>query len=151
MQSKAATVQEYYDQLPEARLKPMLKLRAVLRKNLPKGFAEGMGYGMPGWDVPHKLYPPGYHCDPKMPLPFLGLASQKQHISVYHMGLYADKALLKWFKDEYAKLGIGKLDMGKSCIRFRNTEKIPFALIGELAGKMTPKEWVAVYEREMKR
>jgi hypothetical protein len=110
-----------------------------------------MGYGMPGWDVPHKLYPPGYHCDPKLPLPFLGLASQKQHIAVYHMGLYADKALLKWFTEAYAKLGIGKLDMGKSCIRFRNPAKIPYALIGELAGKMTVKEWIGVYERELKR
>jgi hypothetical protein len=137
MQSKAANVQEYYDQLPEARMKPMLKLRAVLRKNLPKGFAEGMGYGMPGWDVPHTLYPPGYHCDPKAPLPFLGLASQKRHISVYHMGLYADKALLKWFTGAYSKLGIGKLDMGKCCVRVRNPVEIPFALIGELAGMMT--------------
>jgi hypothetical protein len=155
MQSKATTVQEYYDQLPEARMKPMLELRAIIRKNLPKGFAEVIDYGMPGWSVPHKLYPPGYHCDPKIPLPFLGIASQKNFIAVYHMGVYADPALLKWFTGAYAKLaaksGLGKLDMGKSCIRFKNPEKIPFALIGELAGKMTVEEWIKLYEKKLKK
>jgi hypothetical protein len=155
MRSHATTVQAYYDALPEDRAKPMLELRKVIGKHLPKGFTEGFGYGMPGWDVPHSLYPAGYHCDPKQALPFLGIASQKNFIAVYHMGIYADPKLLQWFIGAYAKLAkerkLGKLDMGKSCIRFKNPEKIPFALIGELAAKMTVKEWVALYERTMKR
>ena len=155
MKSSATTVQEYYDALPEDRKGPMLALRKTIGKNIPKGFAETLDYGMPGWSVPHKLYPDGYHCDPKIRLPFLSLASQKNFIAVYHMGIYADPKLLKWFTDAYAKLAkthdLGKLDMGKSCIRFKKPEKIPFALIGELAGKMTVKEWVELYERKLKR
>ena len=151
MQSKATMVEDYINELPKERQEAMIKLRKEIKINLPKGFSEGMGYGMMGYSVPHSLYPPGYHCDPKLPLPFIGIASQKNFIAVYHMGVYADPKLLKWFKDEYAKAGVGKLDMGKSCIRFNKPEKIPYKLIGELASKMTPQQWIENYEKVMKR
>jgi hypothetical protein len=109
-----------------------------------------MGYGMMGFSVPHSLYPAGYHCDPKLPLPFMGLASQKHFIAVYHMGVYADPKLLKWFTDNYSKAGVGKLDMGKSCIRFKKPENIPYKLIGELASKITPRQWIEKYESVLK-
>ena len=151
MQSKAKTPNEYFDALPEDRRPVMVALRKVIAKNLPRGFAEVMQYGMPGWVVPHSMYPAGYHCDPKQPLPFLGIAAQKQYIAVYHMGIYADPALLEWFRTEYARQSRGKLDMGKSCIRFRKPDQIPLSLIGELASKVTPRKWIEVYERNMKR
>ena len=151
MQSKALTVDGYIAELPEGRQKIVSKLRSVIKKNLPKGFKEGMGYGAMGWSVPHSLYPAGYHCNPKYPLPFIGLASQKNFIAVYHMGVYADPKLLKWFTDEYAKAGVGKLDMGKSCIRFKKPENIPYKLIGELASKISPQQWIERYEKIMKR
>ena len=151
MQSKAASPKEYIDSLPEERKKAMNELRNVINKNIPKGFSEGMGYGMLGWAVPHSLYPAGYHCKPEDPLPFLGIASQKNFIAVYHMGIYADPKLLKWFVDEFKKQSTSKLDMGKSCIRFKKPEQIPFKLIGELASKMTPKEWIALYEKGLKK
>ena len=151
MQSKATTVEQYLAEVPADRQKAMLELRKVIKKNLPKGFKEGMGYGNMGYVVPHSKYPAGYHCDPKQPLPFMGFASQKNFIAVYHMGVYADPKLYKWFVDEYAKAGVGKLDMGKSCIRFKNPEKIPYKLIGELASKITPDEWIAIYEKALKK
>lgn len=156
MQSSAATPQAYLDSLPEERQASMAKLRKVLRKNMPKGFAETMGYGMLGYVVPHTLYPAGYHCDPKLPLPFMGFASQKNFVAVYHMGIYADPKLLAWFTGEYAKRkkaapGLPALDMGKSCIRFKKPDLIPFDLMGELAGKTTVKEWIALYEKKLKR
>ena len=151
MQSTAKTPNEYFDTLPEDRRPVMMTLRKVIGKNLPKGFAEVMQYGMPGWVVPHSMYPAGYHCDPKQPLPFLGIASQKQYIAVYHMGIYADPTLLEWFRTEYAKQSNAKLDMGKSCIRFRKPDQIPMSLIGELASKVTPRRWIEIYERSMKR
>ena len=151
MQSKAVTVNAYLAELPEDRQKAITKLRSVIKKNLPKGFKEAMGYGMMGWCVPHSLYPAGYHCNPKDPLPFMGLASQKNFIAVYHMGVYADPKLLKWFKDAHAKASPKKLDMGKSCIRYKKPEDIPFGLIGELASKITPDDWIATYEKVMKR
>ena len=147
MQSKATTPDQYYAELPEGRKKAMIELRKVILKNIPKGFKEMMGYGMVGFSVPHSIYPAGYHCDPKLPLPFMGLASQKNFIAVYHMGIYADPKLLKWFTNEYPKHSKTKLDMGKSCLRFKKPEQIPFKLIGELASKMTPKEWIELYER----
>jgi hypothetical protein len=110
-----------------------------------------MGYGMMGWSVPHSLYPPGYHCDPAQPLPFMGIASQKNFIAVYHMGIYSDPGLLKWFTNEYPKHCKRKLDMGKSCIRLKYMDDIPYALIGELASKMAPKEWIAMYEKVLKK
>ena len=151
MQSKAATADQYLAELPGERQKAMSELRKVIRKNLPKGFHEGMGYGMLGYCVPHSLYPKGYHCNPAQPLPFMGVASQKNFIAIYHMGIYANPSLLKWFTDEYAKAGIGKPDMGKGCIRFKKPEKIPFKLIGELAAKITPGEWIALYEKNLNR
>lgn len=151
MQSKATTVDAYIAELPADRQKVIAKLRSVIKKNLPKGFKEGMGYGMMGWSVPHSIYPAGYHCNPKDPLPFMGLASQKNSINLYHMGIYADPKLLKWFQDAHVKASPKKLDMGKSCIRYKKPEDIPFDLIGELAKKMTPDEWITIYEKALKR
>ncbi len=150
MQSKATTVDEYISELPKDRQEAISKLHKEIKKNLPKGFKEGMGYGMMGYSVPHSIYPAGYHCDPKLPLPFMGLASQKNFIAVYHMGIYADPKLMKWFTDAYAKEVPGKLDMGKSCIRFKKPEQIPVKLIGELASKMTVDDWVNMYEKNFK-
>lgn len=150
MQSKATTPEEYLESLPDDRKKAMTELRKVILANLPKGFKEGMGYGMLGYVVPHTLYPAGYHCDPKLPLPFISVASQKNFIAVYHMGVYSDPALLKWFTEEYVKHSKTKLDMGKSCIRFKKPEQIPFKLIGELVSKMTVQEWIDRYESAFK-
>ncbi|MBK6936263.1 MAG: DUF1801 domain-containing protein [Chitinophagaceae bacterium] len=146
MQSKATTVEQYIAELPEERQKAINELRKVIKKNLPKGFKEAMGYGMMGWSVPHSIYPAGYHCNPKDPLPFMGLASQKNSINLYHMGIYANPKLLKWFQEAHAKASPKRLDMGKSCIRYKKAEDIPYKLIGELASKMTPQEWIEMYE-----
>jgi hypothetical protein len=151
MHSDAKTADEYISSLPDDRADAMAKLRKAINKNLPKGFKEGMGYGMMGWSVPHSLYPAGYHCTPTDPLPFLGIASQKNFIAVYHMGIYAHPPLLDWFVKEYPKHVKTKLDMGKSCIRFKKPDQIPFDLIGELASKMTPQEWIEIYETNLKR
>lgn len=151
MQSQAKTPEEYMAELPEDRKKGMMELRRTIKKNIPKGFKETMGYGNLGWVVPHSIYKPGYHCDPKQPLPFIGIASQKNFIAVYHMGIYADTKLLKWFTTEFAKVSTKKLDMGKSCIRFKKPEDIPFNLIGELCTKMTTKDWIELYEEKLKR
>lgn len=151
MQSKAKSVDQYIDELPPDRKQIMSDLRKVIKKNLPKGFSEGMGYGMMGWSVPHSLYPPGYHCTPELPLPFMGLASQKNFVALYHMGIYADPKLLKWFTTAWPKHSAKKLDMGKSCLRFKKAEDVPLELIGELATKMTPQEWIDCYESKMKR
>jgi uncharacterized protein YdhG (YjbR/CyaY superfamily) len=150
MQSKATTVDAYIAALPEDRQKAIDKLRKVIKKNLPKGFKEGMGYGMMGWTVPHSIYPAGYHCNPKDPLPLMGLASQKNSINLYHMGIYADLKLLKWFQDAHAKASPKKLDMGKSCIRYKKPEDIPYDLIGELASKISVDDWIAMYETNLK-
>ncbi len=150
MQSKAETPDQYITELADDRKEAVSKLRKTISKNLPKGFKEEMSYGMIGWVVPHKLYPTGYHCDPKLPLPFLGLALQKNYISFYHMGLY-DGPLLEWFRAEWAKVAGKKLDMGKCCVRFKKPEEIPFELIGELVSKVTPSEWIGIYESTIKR
>lgn len=151
MQSKATTVGQYLNELPEERKKVMSKLREIIKKNLPKGFEECMGYGMIGYVIPHSMYPAGYHCNPKDPVPFMNLASQKNFVAVYSMALYAKPDLLKWFMDEYEKAGVGKLDMGKSCIRFKKMDKIPYELIGRLASKVTPTQWLAFYEKVYKK
>ncbi|WP_299984550.1 DUF1801 domain-containing protein [uncultured Pontibacter sp.] len=151
MQSTAPTPELYLAELSEDRKQIMYDLRNVIAENIPAGFEEMMGYGMLGYVVPHTLYPSGYHCDPKQPLPFMGIASQKNHIAVYHMGIYADEALLSWFKEEHPRHSKFKLDMGKSCIRFKKPEHVPLELIGELASKMTPQEWIELYERVLKR
>ena len=146
MQSTAKTPEDYIDQLPDDRKAAMAELRSILKKNLPEGFREGMGYGMLCYSVPHSIYPPGYHCDPKLPLPFISVASQKNFIALYHMGIYADKELLDWFVSEYPKYAKHKLDMGKSCIRFKKPDVIPMALIAELATRVTPERWIETYE-----
>ena len=151
MQSKSTSVAAYMQEVPEERQAVMESLRKTIKKNLPKGFQEQMNYGMIGYVVPHALYPSGYHCKPADPLPFMNIASQKNFIAIYHMGIYADAVLLKWFTDEYAKRVRGKLDMGKSCIRFKKPEQIPVDLIGELASKMTPTEWIQRYEAAFKK
>jgi len=151
MQSKAATPEEYLAQLPEDRKEIMSQLRRVILKNLPKGFQETMSYGMLGYVVPLETYPDGYHCDPSLPLPFMNLASQKNHIGFYHMGIYSDPKLLEWFTAEYPKYVSTKLDMGKSCIRFKNPSKIPMDLIGELVSKMSPEAWIKHYESAIKK
>jgi uncharacterized protein YdhG (YjbR/CyaY superfamily) len=150
MQPQAQTVEEYLSELPAERQAAVRTLRDTLRAALPPGFEERMNYGMVGYVVPHSLYPAGYHCDPKAPLPFMGLASQKASVNLYHMGLYADPALLAWFTEAHATASKRKLDMGKSCIRFKKPEDMPLALLAELAGKMTVEAWIALYEGQLK-
>src|SRR6186997_1324091 len=130
MTSEAKTPAQYIKELPADRKEALSNLREIILKNIPEGFAEVMSYGMLGYVVPHALYPAGYHCDPKLPLPFLAIASQKNFVAVYHMGIYADKGLLEWFLKEYPKHSSAKLDMGKSCLRFKKVDQIPFTLIG---------------------
>ena len=151
MQSKAATPDEYASEIPAERKAVFSQLRKEIKKNLPKGFKEVMGYGMIGYVVPHNIYPAGYHCDTAQPLPFMGIASQKNFIAVYHMGIYAMPEMMKWFTGEYAKQVKTKPDMGKSCIRFKKPETIPVSLIGELASKISVDEWIDCYERVIKR
>lgn len=151
MQSPASTIEQYLNELPPERQGPVRALHDLIVKKLPKGFEACMNYGMVGYVVPHTLYPAGYHCDPKLPLPFMGLASQKNSINLYHMGLYADADMLAWFQAEHAKASPKKLDMGKSCIRYKKPEDMPMALLGELAGRLTVKAWIALYEEKIKR
>jgi uncharacterized protein YdhG (YjbR/CyaY superfamily) len=151
MQSKATTPDQYIAELPEDRKEIMQKLRETVKKNLPKGFEETMQYGMLGYVVPHSIYPDGYHCNSKEALPFMALASQKNHIGFYHMGIYSYPDLMKWFTQQYPKHATGKLDMGKSCIRFKNPKNIPFELLGELTTKISVNEWIAKYESVLKR
>lgn len=146
MTSNATSPEQYIAEAPEDRREALEKLRQTVLKNLPKGFKEGMQYGMIGYAVPHELYPNGYHCDPKQPLPFMSFASQKNSINFYHMGIYADNNLLNWFVAEFPKHSKKKLDMGKSCIRFKKPDDIPFELIGELSKKVTPEQWISTYE-----
>jgi len=151
MQYKADSPEDYISQIPEERQEVMRKLRKVIQDNLPKGFEEGMNYNMIGYYVPHSVYPSGYHCDTKLPLPFMNIASQKNFIAVYHMGMYAKKELLDWFTTEYPKYCKYKLDMGKSCVRFKKIEDIPYKLIGQLTAKMSAEEWIQVYENAFKK
>jgi len=146
MTSTAATPAQYLKELPADRKEPVGKLRDTVLANLPKGFKEMMNYGMLGYVVPHELYPAGYHCDPKLPLPFVCIASQKNFIALHHMGIYGSPELLKWFQDEYPKHCSTKLDMGKGCIRFKKPDQVPYKLIGQLMKKMTVKEWISRYE-----
>ncbi len=146
MAEKPISPESYLDNLPDDRRSAIGKLRAILLEQLPPGFEETIQYDMLAYVVPHSLYPAGYHVDPKQPLPFIHLASQKRHVALYHMGLYADEALLDWFVREYPKHARTKLDMGKSCIRFKKMDDIPFDLIAELAGKVSPQDWMAQYE-----
>ncbi len=149
MQSTSLTPDDYLASLPDDRKKIITDIRNAILKNLPKGFKEEMSYGMLGYVVPHTLYPKGYHCDTSLPLPFLSLASQKNFIALYHMGIYADPKLLSWFETEWRKHSTKKLDMGKSCIRFKKPEDVPLELIGELVKKMTPQQWIELYENNL--
>ena len=144
-------VSDYVSALTEERKQAIEKLRQVINDNLPDGFVECMNYGMIGYVIPHSLYPSGYHCDPKLPLPFMNIASQKNFVAVYHMGMYADQNLMDWFLDAYKQTSTKKLDMGKSCIRFKKMEDIPFALIGKLASKLTVQQWITLYESAFKK
>lgn len=151
MQSDSTTPQEYIDSLPDERRESVEKLRNVILKNLPKGFQEVMGYGMLGYVVPHQIYPDGYHCNPKLPLPFMNVASQKNFVSLYHMGIYASPELFEWFVYEYSKQVKTKIDMGKSCISFKKMNEIPYELIGELVKKISVNDWIMTYENNYKK
>lgn len=151
MQSKASTPEEYISQLPDDRKAVVSKIREVINANLPKGFEEGIGYGMMAYFIPFSIYPSGYHCPPKQPLPFMNLASQKNFIALYHSGIYANPELKDWLVAEFPKHCKRKLDMGKSCVRFKKMDDIPYDLIGELVTKMTPGQWIEIYEANIKR
>ena len=151
MQQNAKSVKEYLKKVPKERSEYFNKLRETILTNLPEGFVEEINYDMIGYVVPHDIYPGGYHCDPKLPLPFANIASQKNFISFYHMGIYANPELLKWFVKEYPKQSDTKLDMGKSCVRFKKMDKIPYDLIGKLMRKMSVNDWIKLYEKNIKR
>ena len=151
MTSNATTPYQYLQELDTERKEAITKLRETILHNIPEGFKEIISYGMLGYVVPHEIYPAGYHCTPSLPLPFMNIASQKNFIALYHMGLYANPDLLKWFTTEYPKHSENKLDMGKSCIRFKKPEHIPYKLIGELVKKVSVKDWINVYEKNFKK
>jgi len=151
MQYEATSPENYISQVPEDRQPALKRLRKTIKENLPKDFEEGIIYKMIGYYVPHSVYPNGYHCDPKTPLPFMSFASQKNSVNLYHSGIYAKKELHDWFVNEYPKHSKRKLDMGKSCIRFKNMDEIPYDLIGELTRKMTCAEWIDIYETAIKK
>ena len=144
-------IHAYLEKLTPERLEAIQKLRQLFQENLPNGFVEEMSYGMIGYVVPHALYPAGYHCNPKLPLPFISIASQKQFVAIYHMGLYMDQQLYDWFIAAHAKVSKQKLDIGKSCIRYKKPEHIPFELIAELASKMSPEQWILNYTSQLKK
>jgi uncharacterized protein YdhG (YjbR/CyaY superfamily) len=148
MQIKVDTVEEYVDQIPEDRKLVIEKLRKVLLENLPEGFTETMSYGMIGYVVPHSIYPKGYHSTPKLPLPFINVASQKNFVALYHMAINENKDILEWFISEYPKHSNSKLDKGKGCIRFKKLDQIPYELIGQLASKINVEEWIRIYEEK---
>jgi hypothetical protein len=149
MQSKATTVAEYLAELPDDRRAALEMLRAVIRGNLDAGYEEGMQYGMIGYYVPHRIYPPGYHCDPKQPLPFAGMASQKNYMSLYLGCIYQHAGQYEWFKDAWEKTG-KKLDMGKACIRFKKVDDLALDVIAEVVRTTPAGEYVAFYEAVIK-
>jgi uncharacterized protein YdhG (YjbR/CyaY superfamily) len=151
MQLPADNPDHYVTQIPEERQAIFNELRIIIKNNMPPELQECISYGMIGYVVPKSVYPAGYHCSPELPLPFANLASQKNNISFYHMGLYANEDLMLWFKEEYAKRSKYKLDMGKSCVRFKRMDDIPVELIGELMGRISTQEWVDTYERIYKK
>ena len=146
MQSNANSVDEYMDQLADTQRDGLVLLRKTILENLPMGFVEQMSYGMIGYVVPHSIYPNGYHCNPKLPLPFLNIAAQKNFIALYHMGIYANPYLLNWFTSEFPKHSKLKLNMGKGCIRFKYGSQIPYDLIGELVRRIEVSKWINLYE-----
>jgi len=145
------SIKDYTNSLASDRKTTITQLINVIEQNIPKGFEKVMNYGMPSFVIPHSIYPNGYHCDATLPLPFIGVSNRKSSISLYHMGLYADPELLNWFKSEYPKHSNTKLDMGKSCIRFKKFNEIPYELIGILSNKMTVKNWIDIYEQNIKK
>ena len=151
MRANGTTVEQILTNLPEDRIEAFNKLHNTIVKNMPKGFEAAISYGGLGYVVPHSIYPAGYHCKPIEPLPFAGLASQKNSINFYHMGIYSDPKILEWFVAEYPKHSKQKLDMGKSCIRFKKFDQIPYDLIAQLMQKMTVKDWVSIYEKNLKK
>lgn len=151
MKANGKTVKEILTNVPPNRAEAFNKLHDVIVKNLPKGFEAAISYGGLGYVIPHSLYPAGYHCKPTEPLPFAGIASQKNSINFYHMGIYANPELLQWFVNEYPKHSKQKLDMGKSCIRFKKPDDIPYKLVGELMKKMSAKDWINLYESKLKK
>lgn len=151
MKPNGQTVSQILANLPDDRAAAFTKLHEVIVSNLPKGFEAAISYGGLGYVVPHSIYPAGYHCKPSEPLPFAGLASQKHSINLYHMGIYAVPELLDWFVAEFPKHSKRKLDMGKSCIRFKKPDDIPFDLIGRLMQKISVDEWISIYETQMKK
>ncbi len=151
MQSTAQTVDQYIHELPSDRKHVMQTLRTTIASSIPTWFVETMQYGMIARVVPHTIYPAWYHCKPTDPLPFLALASQKNFIALYHMGIYADEAILQRFQQEFPRYSKKKLDMGKSCIRFKDINHIPYDLIAKLVQKMTVKERITLYEKQYKK
>ncbi len=151
MKAVGKTVEEILISLPEDRVEPFNSLHDAIMQNLPEGFEAAISYGGLGYVIPHSVYPDGYHCKPSEPLPFAGIASQKNSINFYHMGIYADPELLEWFVSEYPKHSAQKLDMGKSCVRFKKLDQIPFDLIGALMKKMSSKQWIEIYETTIKK
>lgn len=151
MKIEATSVGDYINQLPPERKEAIIKLREVILKNLPHGFVEEINYGMIGYVVPHSIYPSGYHCDPKLPLPFMNIANQKNFIGFYHMGIYSQSELHDWFINTWPNHSSRKLDMGKSCVRLKKIDEIPYELIGELTSKMTPEKWIDIYEAALKK
>ena len=150
MKIEAVSIEEYLAKIPEERQEVFTQLREQVLANIPNGFNEELSYGQIGYVVPHSIYPNGYHCDPKLPLPFMNIASQKNFIALYHSGIYAANELLEWFRNEYPRYCKSKLDMGKSCIRFKKVEEIPFDLIAQLTNKMSCEEWIEIYESNIK-
>ena len=148
MKTSEITLNDYLFKIPEDRKVAFLKLRETILENIPNGFIEQISYGTIGFLVPHSLYPKGYHCNPKLPLPFINIASQKNFIALYHLGIYSNPELLNWFVAEFAKHSDQKLDMGKSCIRFKKMDQIPFDLIAELTQKISVDDWIACYESQ---
>lgn len=151
MQITATSIEDYISKIPEERQEIFKKIFDTISENLPEGFKQGVSYGMIGWNVPLETYPAGYHCTPGSPLPFIGLASQKNFIALYHMGMYAKPELLNWFVEEFPKHSKRKLDMGKSCVRFKKMDDIPFELLAEMSKKMTVEEWITIYESNFKK
>ena len=151
MNDEERNIKNYIDNLPQDRKDALIKIRQTIKENLPEGFEEQMAYGMPSVVVPHSIYPEGYHCKPSQALPFISFASQKNYITFSHMGLYADSELMNWFKAEFDNYIPTKPDIGKSCIRFRKPEQIPYELIAELVSKITPQQWVELYEQSFKK
>jgi hypothetical protein len=151
MKPTGATVAAILENISEERKEAFQRLHQIILDHLAPGLEPGLSYGNLGYVVPHSLYPAGYHCKPSEPLPLAWIASQKNSINFYHMGIYADPKLLDWFVAEYPKHSAQKLDMGKSCMRFKKPEHIPFELIGQLMGKMSAQDWIDMYERLYKK